>query len=153
MFFTQPTSKAMKPCPFFLEGRCRFESTACKFSHGHIVSFSDLLTYQEPDYKCVCLCVPFQFCKSEQEHSFLCILTPMAVSKKFMCLQFLGPRLLFVHDVMCVCLCCLSLACVGGKCLAKYSDDIWYPAIIRLTLNWSYVSKCVWSVKNLFQLI
>ena len=84
------------------------------------MSFSDLLTYQEPDYKCVCLCVPFQFCKSEQEHSFICILTPMAVSKKIMCFQFLGPRLLFVHDVMCVCVCvCVFVLPQPGLCRGK----------------------------------
>lgn len=52
MLFTHPTYNAMKPCPFYLNGKCKFEDT-CKFSHGHVVLFSELLTYQEPDYRCV----------------------------------------------------------------------------------------------------
>lgn len=51
VLFTHPTYKAMKPCPFFLDGKCKFDSSTCKFSHGHVVLFSELLTYQEPDYK------------------------------------------------------------------------------------------------------
>ena len=103
VLFTQPTSKAMKACPFYLDGKCRFDSSACNFSHGHVVPLSELLTYQEPDYKCVCVCVCVCVCACVNLHRW-CV---------------------------CLCLCYCSLACIGGKCMAKHSDDLWYPAIIR----------------------
>ena len=35
------------------------------------------------------------------------------------------------------------LAHVGGKCLAKHVDDLWYPAIIRYCkLLWSILIIC-----------
>lgn len=50
VLFTTPTYNAMKPCSFFLEGRCRYGDTECKFSHGHVVKISQLLPYQEPNF-------------------------------------------------------------------------------------------------------
>ncbi|KAI1299643.1 Zinc finger CCCH-type with G patch domain-containing protein [Halotydeus destructor] len=41
ILFTHPVCESMKTCSFFLEGRCKFEST-CKFSHGHLVSVNSL---------------------------------------------------------------------------------------------------------------
>ena len=43
----------MKPCPFFLEGKCRFDEHSCKFSHGHVVPFSELRPFQDPDFRSV----------------------------------------------------------------------------------------------------
>lgn len=40
----------MKPCPFFLEGKCRFEADDCSYSHGHLVAQGDILPYREPDH-------------------------------------------------------------------------------------------------------
>lgn len=51
MLFTHPTYTAMKPCSFFLDGACKFDDGTCKFSHGHVVPFSDLRPYREPDFR------------------------------------------------------------------------------------------------------
>ena len=32
--FSHPTSTGMVPCPYYLEGKCRFSDGDCKFSHG-----------------------------------------------------------------------------------------------------------------------
>lgn len=50
VMFTHPTVSAMKPCPFFLEGRCKFSQEQCRFSHGHAVALSDLREYSEPSF-------------------------------------------------------------------------------------------------------
>lgn len=50
VMFTHPTVPAMKPCSFFLEGRCKFNQERCRFSHGHAVSLSDLHEYSEPSF-------------------------------------------------------------------------------------------------------
>ncbi|XP_019849943.1 PREDICTED: zinc finger CCCH-type with G patch domain-containing protein-like isoform X2 [Amphimedon queenslandica] len=50
VLFTNPCFNFMKVCPFFLEGRCKFTSENCRYSHGHVVSFSDLKPYYKPDY-------------------------------------------------------------------------------------------------------
>jgi G-patch domain/Zinc finger C-x8-C-x5-C-x3-H type (and similar) len=49
VFFLNPTSDDMKPCDFFFENSCTFESS-CKFSHGECVAFSSLKSYQDPCY-------------------------------------------------------------------------------------------------------
>ncbi|CAI8055899.1 Zinc finger CCCH-type with G patch domain-containing protein [Geodia barretti] len=101
VLFTHPTYNAMKPCPFFLDGKCRFESSVCKFSHGTVVPFSQLLAYQDPDY---------------------------------------------------------SLISTGGKCLAKYSDGLWYQAIIssfdeEFTVHIPSLNKTVQTpIENVFPL-
>ncbi len=51
ILFTQPLYPAMKPCPFFLEGACKFSEQECKFSHGHIAPLSRLQPYLEPDHR------------------------------------------------------------------------------------------------------
>ena len=45
-----PLYDKMKPCPFFLNGKCRFEVDDCSYSHGHLVAQSDILPYREPDH-------------------------------------------------------------------------------------------------------
>lgn len=94
LLFTQPMYAAMKPCPFFLEGTCKFSELECKFSHGHVVPLSRLRPYAEPDHRLV------------------------------------GVSSIGRIPVIC-CTCEFSIAHVGGKCVAKHEDGIWYPAIIR----------------------
>ncbi len=53
VLFTHPTYDAMKPCPYFLNGDCKFSDQICKFSHGHTVSLSELRPFQEPDFRYV----------------------------------------------------------------------------------------------------
>lgn len=48
--FSHPTSKDMIPCPFYLDGKCRFHEDSCKFSHGEIVSLEDLTEFEDPDF-------------------------------------------------------------------------------------------------------
>ncbi|XP_065295502.1 zinc finger CCCH-type with G patch domain-containing protein [Dermacentor albipictus] len=50
VMFTHPTVSAMKPCSFFLEGRCKFSQERCRFSHGHAVALSELREYSEPSF-------------------------------------------------------------------------------------------------------
>jgi hypothetical protein len=62
--FTNPTQQDMLPCPYYLEGDCRFSDQQCRFSHGELVDLSAL-----KEYKCVCV-VSY----SDTEHdSFLII--------------------------------------------------------------------------------
>ncbi|XP_072305660.1 zinc finger CCCH-type with G patch domain-containing protein [Eucyclogobius newberryi] len=46
VFYIYPTQKSMKPCPFYLEDKCRFPDT-CRFSHGEIVLVSELREFVE----------------------------------------------------------------------------------------------------------
>lgn len=39
----------MKPCDFYLSGKCDFEN--CKYSHGETFAFSKLRPYRDPNYK------------------------------------------------------------------------------------------------------
>ncbi|XP_001510447.1 zinc finger CCCH-type with G patch domain-containing protein [Ornithorhynchus anatinus] len=48
VLYLYPTHKSLKPCPFFLEGKCRFKEN-CRFSHGQVVAVDELRPYQEPD--------------------------------------------------------------------------------------------------------
>lgn len=48
VLYLYPTHRALKPCPFFLEGRCRFQES-CRFSHGQVVSVDELRPFQDPD--------------------------------------------------------------------------------------------------------
>lgn len=43
-----PTRAALRPCPFYLENRCRFQDK-CRFSHGEVVPLDELRPFQEPD--------------------------------------------------------------------------------------------------------
>ncbi|CAG0883198.1 unnamed protein product [Darwinula stevensoni] len=51
VLFLQPTELKMLPCPYYMDGNCRFEDAKCKFSHGHIVKLHDLMDYGEPEFK------------------------------------------------------------------------------------------------------
>ncbi|XP_022350526.1 zinc finger CCCH-type with G patch domain-containing protein isoform X1 [Enhydra lutris kenyoni] len=48
VLYLYPTHKSLKPCPFFLEGKCRFQEH-CRFSHGQVVSVDELRPFQDPD--------------------------------------------------------------------------------------------------------
>ncbi|CAI9583561.1 unnamed protein product [Staurois parvus] len=48
VLYLYPTHKAMKPCPYFLDGRCRFNES-CRFSHGQVVPASELRVFKEAD--------------------------------------------------------------------------------------------------------
>lgn len=50
VFFLNPTHKEMIPCPYFLDGSCKFSEENCHYSHGEIVAFSSLQEYKEPDF-------------------------------------------------------------------------------------------------------
>nr|XP_029478546.1 zinc finger CCCH-type with G patch domain-containing protein [Oncorhynchus nerka] len=46
VLYVHPTQKSMKPCPFFLEDKCRFADN-CRFSHGEVVYVSELREFLE----------------------------------------------------------------------------------------------------------
>ncbi|XP_074536706.1 zinc finger CCCH-type with G patch domain-containing protein [Halichoeres trimaculatus] len=48
VLYVHPTQRSMKPCPFFLEDRCRFKED-CRFSHGEVVYVSELREFLETD--------------------------------------------------------------------------------------------------------
>ncbi|KAM9341816.1 zinc finger CCCH-type with G patch domain-containing protein [Pholidichthys leucotaenia] len=48
VLYIYPTQKSMKPCPFYLEGKCRFQDN-CRFSHGEVVYVSELREFLECD--------------------------------------------------------------------------------------------------------
>ncbi|XP_011049578.1 PREDICTED: zinc finger CCCH-type with G patch domain-containing protein [Acromyrmex echinatior] len=50
VFFLNPIYKEMIPCPYFLNGSCKFSDENCHYCHGKIVPFSSLQEYKEPDF-------------------------------------------------------------------------------------------------------
>ncbi|NXK45240.1 ZGPAT protein, partial [Chauna torquata] len=48
VLYLYPTHKSLKPCPFFLDDKCRFKEN-CRFSHGQVVSVDELQPFQEPN--------------------------------------------------------------------------------------------------------
>ncbi|XP_056239834.1 zinc finger CCCH-type with G patch domain-containing protein [Seriola aureovittata] len=48
VLYVYPTQKSMKPCPFYLEDKCRFLDN-CRFSHGEVVYVSELREFVECD--------------------------------------------------------------------------------------------------------
>uniref|UniRef100_A0A3Q3XBE7 Zinc finger CCCH-type with G patch domain-containing protein n=1 Tax=Mola mola TaxID=94237 RepID=A0A3Q3XBE7_MOLML len=48
VLYVYPTQKSMKPCPFYLEDKCRFLDN-CRFSHGEVVYVSELREFLEFD--------------------------------------------------------------------------------------------------------
>ncbi|KAJ8016434.1 hypothetical protein DPEC_G00007170 [Dallia pectoralis] len=48
VLYVHPTQKSMKPCPFFLEDKCRFPDN-CRFSHGELVYVSELREFLPSD--------------------------------------------------------------------------------------------------------
>ncbi|XP_077286859.1 zinc finger CCCH-type with G patch domain-containing protein isoform X2 [Arctopsyche grandis] len=51
VMFTNPTSIEMVPCPYYLEGECKFDEDDCRFSHGEIVPFSSLKVAVQPNFE------------------------------------------------------------------------------------------------------
>lgn len=49
VLFLNPVVDKMKPCEHFLNLSCKFEDN-CKFSHGELVKFSMIKSYQNPNY-------------------------------------------------------------------------------------------------------
>nr|XP_057940602.1 zinc finger CCCH-type with G patch domain-containing protein [Doryrhamphus excisus]XP_057940603.1 zinc finger CCCH-type with G patch domain-containing protein [Doryrhamphus excisus] len=48
VLYIYPTQKSMKPCPFYLEDKCRFPDN-CRFSHGEVVCVSELRDFLDCD--------------------------------------------------------------------------------------------------------
>jgi len=48
--FMHPTDKQMQPCPYYLEGKCKYSDEKCHFSHGYSVKLNEIRDYDEPDY-------------------------------------------------------------------------------------------------------
>ncbi|KAM4608056.1 zinc finger CCCH-type with G patch domain-containing protein, partial [Discoglossus pictus] len=48
VLYLYPTHKAMKPCPYFLDGKCHFQEN-CRFSHGQVVPLEELKDFLDPD--------------------------------------------------------------------------------------------------------
>ncbi|XP_049887578.1 zinc finger CCCH-type with G patch domain-containing protein isoform X2 [Pectinophora gossypiella] len=53
VLFTHPTHVEMLPCPFFLDGECKFDDEKCRYSHGSIVPLSSLKDAIEPNFGAV----------------------------------------------------------------------------------------------------
>ena len=51
VLFTHPLYAGMKPCPFFMDGGCKFSEEDCKFSHGLVVEVNQLKRYEEHDFR------------------------------------------------------------------------------------------------------
>lgn len=48
VLYIYPTQKSLKPCPYYLEDKCRFLDN-CRFSHGEVVYVSELREFVECD--------------------------------------------------------------------------------------------------------
>lgn len=44
--FVNPIHKKMVPCPYYLEGECKFPDDKCHYSHGELIPFADLKEYK-----------------------------------------------------------------------------------------------------------
>ena len=90
------------------------------------MSFSELLTYQEPDYRLSLIHsedLPFRrSCCARLLFAHVCIGVVLHYAPS------ISTSVLFTMNMICS---CFSLVSTGGKCLAKYSDGLWYQAIIR----------------------
>ncbi|KAF5295086.1 hypothetical protein FQA39_LY13237 [Lamprigera yunnana] len=51
IMFINPTHLEMLPCPYLMDGNCKFEDDKCKYSHGEVVVFSTLKEYTEPNFE------------------------------------------------------------------------------------------------------
>ena len=51
VLFCNPTRTSMVPCPYFLDGKCKFGADECKYSHGHVVAVSELFEFKDPDHR------------------------------------------------------------------------------------------------------
>lgn len=43
--FMHPTSKRMQPCPYFLEGECKYPDDKCHYSHGYLAKLDTIKDY------------------------------------------------------------------------------------------------------------
>ncbi|XP_074652690.1 zinc finger CCCH-type with G patch domain-containing protein-like [Tubulanus polymorphus] len=50
VLFCNPTHQSMVPCPFFLNGCCKFNTDNCRYSHGYVVAVEELDEFKEPDF-------------------------------------------------------------------------------------------------------
>ncbi|KAI5630768.1 g-patch domain-containing protein [Phthorimaea operculella] len=50
VLYTHPTHAEMLPCPFYLDGECRFSDEQCRYSHGTLVQLSNLKDAIEPNF-------------------------------------------------------------------------------------------------------
>ncbi|XP_031849475.1 zinc finger CCCH-type with G patch domain-containing protein [Nomia melanderi] len=53
VFFLNPTHKEKLPCPYYLNGKCKFSDEDCRFSHGELVLLSSIKEYREPDFQSI----------------------------------------------------------------------------------------------------
>ncbi|XP_017884031.1 zinc finger CCCH-type with G patch domain-containing protein [Ceratina calcarata] len=53
VLFLNPTHKEMLPCPYYLDGKCKFSDDDCRFSHGELVPLSSIQEYREPDFQSI----------------------------------------------------------------------------------------------------
>ncbi|CAK9821789.1 Zinc finger CCCH-type with G patch domain-containing protein [Anthophora retusa] len=53
VLFLNPTHKEMLPCPYYLDGKCKFSDEDCRFSHGELVPLSNIQEYREPDFQTI----------------------------------------------------------------------------------------------------
>ncbi|XP_017755554.1 PREDICTED: zinc finger CCCH-type with G patch domain-containing protein [Eufriesea mexicana] len=53
VLFLNPTHKEMLPCPYYLDGKCKFSDKDCRFSHGELVPLSSIQEYREPDFQSI----------------------------------------------------------------------------------------------------
>lgn len=37
-----PTNKKMQPCPYYLEGNCKYSDDKCHYSHGYAVRLDEV---------------------------------------------------------------------------------------------------------------
>ncbi|XP_072936121.1 zinc finger CCCH-type with G patch domain-containing protein [Epargyreus clarus] len=51
ILYTHPTHAEMLPCPFYLDGECKFTDEQCRYSHGTTVKLSSLQEAIEPDFE------------------------------------------------------------------------------------------------------
>ncbi|XP_014370624.2 zinc finger CCCH-type with G patch domain-containing protein [Papilio machaon] len=53
VLFTHPTHAEMLPCPFYLDGECKFSDEQCRYSHGALVQLSSLKEAIDPNYETI----------------------------------------------------------------------------------------------------
>ncbi|XP_026323554.1 zinc finger CCCH-type with G patch domain-containing protein [Hyposmocoma kahamanoa] len=53
VLYTHPTHSEMLPCPFYLDGECKFDDEKCRYSHGALVRLSNLKDAMEPDFSSI----------------------------------------------------------------------------------------------------
>lgn len=53
VLFLNPTHKEILPCPYYLDGKCKFSDQDCRFSHGELIPLSSIQEYREPDFQSI----------------------------------------------------------------------------------------------------